>query len=297
MSHGALSSRAVLALSTAALVAITSGATALVVLTGTATLVGLDDALDPRPPGRAGDALAVVQLPVPATLRTGGPGSAVGAPGSGPRRGTSPGPVALAALPGFRPPGAALISTLPGTDVVGFAPQLPGPVPAAPLRGGLVPVPGSPAVLSPTGAVVALPTGPPVPTATVLSDKAARRLSKQAPALAVPTTLALVQPRLVTASPAPVAVDGRDRTAAAQKSAAQKSAAQKLAAQKSAADRSAGEKRAQRAAVKKAAKKAVKRAVKKAAAAKDSPRKQAGKPGRKTVAGAPTGAAKKALAR
>ena len=238
MRHGPLSSRAVLALSTAALVAITSGATALVVLTGTATLLGLDGALDPRPPARAGDASAVVQLP------------------------------------GFRTPGAALISTLPGRGVVGFAPQLPGPVPAVPPRGVLFtvpfgPVPVSPVVLGPTGAVVALLTGAPVPTATVQSEKAAQRLAKEASTLPVPTTptLALVQSRLVTASPAPVAVDARDHTAAATKSAgAKKSGAKKAAA-------------------------------KKAAAAKDSPRKQATTSGRTSVVKPAAGAAKKALAR
>ena len=210
MRHRALSSRAVLALSTAALVAITSAATALVVLTGTATLVGSDDALDPRPPARAGDALAVVQLP------------------------------------GFRTPGAALISTLPGRGVVGFAPQLPGPVPAVPPRGVLFAVPVSPVVLGPTGAVVALLTGAPVPTATVSSEKAAQRLAKEAPTLAVPTTptLAPVQSRLITASPTPVAVDARDRTAAATKTSAVKKAAVKKSAVKKSAAKKAGAKSA-----------------------------------------------------
>ena len=248
MRHRALSSRAVLALSTAALVAITSAATALVVLTGTATLVGSDDALDPRPPARAGDALAVVQLP------------------------------------GFRTPGAALISTLPGRGVVGFAPQLPGPVPAVPPRGVLFTVPVSPVVLGPTGAVVALLTGAPVPTATVQSEKAAQRLAKEASTLAVPTTptLALVQSRLVTTSPAPGAVDARDRTAAATKSAGAKKAAAKKAA-------------AKQAAAKKAA--AGKAGAKQVAAGKGSPRKSATTYGRTSVVKPAAGAAKKALAR
>ena len=69
MRRTALSSRAVLALSTAALIAITSGATALVVLTGASTFDPLDGGLVPRPPARVAGPLPVVLLPVVRTPR------------------------------------------------------------------------------------------------------------------------------------------------------------------------------------------------------------------------------------
>ena len=270
MRHGALSSRAVLALSTAALVAITSGATALVVLTGTATLVGLDDALDPRPAVRAGDALPVVELPVAVPLRTGGSGS-TGATGSGSRPGPSRGTAPLTGLPGFRTPGAPLISRLPGAGLVGFAPQLPGSVPLASPPGVLDQVPVARAVVDPTGSVLAQPSGPVVPTATDRSEKSGRLPKSTTVAAPTTPTLALVQPRLVTALPTPVAVDAQDRAAAALTSAAKTPAVEKSATRKA--------------------------VTKKAATKKVSAGKPAVKSGQGTVARPVAGAAKKALAR
>ena len=120
MRRTALSSPAVLALSTAALIAITSGATALVVLTGASTFDPLDDGLIPRPPAGVASPLRVVLLPVVRTPRV--------RPVLGDDAGTAPGTgrPGLTALPGFRLAGDLFISMLPGTGGAGFAPQVPG---------------------------------------------------------------------------------------------------------------------------------------------------------------------------